>query len=194
MNFDSPDGATPLDLDSIAGLIPNLTLQAELNDFEARNIFQAMQWAKRAKGADKDILQVVSLRKLHQKMFSFTWRWAGQFRRAQTNIGVSFEQIPMRLEQLCGNTLYQIKNMDSAWDDLAVRFHHELVVIHPFPNGNGRHARLAAELLLQRNGQKRFSWGSGSIAESSETRREYIKALQEADQGDVKRLLLFARS
>lgn len=189
-----PEGATPLDPDTMAGLLPNLTIQAELNDFEARNILEAVQWAKRTRGRDRDMLQVTSLRKLHLKMFSLTWQWAGQFRRTQTNIGVSPEQIPIRVEQLCGNTRYQIEHNVFPWDAMAVRFHHELVLIHPFPNGNGRHARLATDLLLERNGQSRFTWGSRSLTESSAVRQEYIEALQEADNGNFEPLLHFIRS
>ncbi len=194
MKFEYPEGATPLDPDTIAGLIPNLTLQSELNEFEARNILEALRWAKRARGENREMLQLTSLRKLHQKMFSLTWNWAGQFRRVQTNIGVSPEQIPTRLEQLCGNARYQSENNVFSPEEWAVRFHHELVLIHPFPNGNGRHARLATDLLRERKGQSRFTWGSGSLTESGNLRREYIEALQEADQGSFGRLLQFVQS
>ena len=194
MKFDYPEGATPLDPDAIAGLIPNLTVQTELNDFEARNILEAVAWAKRVRGPDRDMLQVTSLRKLHRKMFSLTWRWAGQFRRTQTNIGVAPEHIPMRLEQLCGNTRYQIENQVFDWEETAVRFHHGLVLIHPFPNGNGRQARLATDLLLQRNGQIRFTWGSDSLTASTDVRREYIESLREADLGSFERLLRFVHT
>ena len=194
MRFEYPEGATPLDPDTISGLIPNLTLQSELNEFEARNILEAVQWARRARGMNRDILRITTLRKLHQKMFSLTWQWAGQFRQLQTNIGVSPLQISMRLEQLCGNTRYQMENTVYEWEELAVRFHHELVLIHPFPNGNGRHSRLATDILLERNGQTRFTWGSRSLTESSTVRKEYIQALQEADRGSFERLLEFVRT
>ena len=194
MRFDYPEGATPLDPDTSAGLLPNLTTQAELNEFEARNILEAVGWAQRARGVNRDVLLLTTLRRLHEKMFAFTWQWAGQFRQAETNIGIAPTQIPMRLEQLCGNTRYQVEHNAFPWDELAARFHHELVLIHPFPNGNGRHARLAADILLERNGQARFTWGSQSLTESSEVRREYIEALREADQGDIERLLRFVRT
>lgn len=186
-----PEGATPLDPDILAGLLPNLTTQGELNEFEARNILQSERWALRARGDNRDILLLTTLRKLHERMFDITWRWAGQFRNTDTNIGVAWQQIPTRLEQLCGNTRYQAEHQTFPWDELAARFHHELVWIHPFPNGNGRHARLAADLLLLRNGQPRFTWGSRSLVESSALRQEYITALREADQGDYSRLLAF---
>lgn len=194
MNLDYPEGATPLDQDAISGLIPNITTQSELNEYEARNILEGARWAKRARGSNHDMLLLTTLRRLHQKMFDFTWQWAGQFRKLETNIGVTPENIAMRLEQHCGNTRYQIEHSILPWDELGVRFHHELVLIHPFPNGNGRHARLATDILFQRNGQIPFTWGSHSLTESSEIRREYIEALREADQGNFDRLSLFVRT
>ena len=194
MQFEYPAGATPLDPDMAAGLIPNLTTQEELNEFEARNIHEANSWVRVARGSNRDILLLVTLRRLHARMFGLTWRWAGQFRTAETNIGISPAQIPMRIEQLCGNTRYQIEHSVFAWDELAVRFHHELVSIHPFPNGNGRHARLATDILLERNGRQRFTWGSRSFIASSQVRQEYIEALRAADGGDMGRLLRFVRT
>lgn len=119
MKFIYAEDATPLDPDSIAGLLPNLTTQGELNEFEARNILLGEQWALRARGDNRDILLVTTLRRLHAKMFDLTWRWAGQFRRVETNIGVSWMQIPICLEQTCGNTRYQIEHIDYEvfpWD------------------------------------------------------------------------------
>lgn len=194
MRIDYPEGATPLDTDAIAGLLSTLTTQAELNEFEARNILEAIVWSRRARGANRDVLLLTTLRRLHEKMFADTWQWAGQFRKVETNIGIAPAQIPMRLEQLCGNVRYQVEHAVFPWDELAARFHHELVLIHPFPNGNGRHARLAADILLERNGQTRFTWGSQSLTESSDMRREYIEALREADQGSIERLLRFVRT
>ncbi len=194
MIFEYPEGATPLEPDAAADLIPGLTTQGELNEFEAMNILLAEQWALRARGDNRNVLLMTTLRKLHKRMFELTWKWAGEFRRVETNIGVSWLQISMQLEQLCQNTRYQVEHEVFPWDELAARFHHELVSIHPFPNGNGRHARLAADLLLLRSGQQRFTWGSRSLVEASETRREYIMALREADGGDVQRLVRFVRT
>jgi Fic-DOC domain mobile mystery protein B len=194
MVFDYPEGATPLDPDTIAGLLPNLSTQGELNEFEARNILEAVNWARRARGPNRNVLLLPTLRKLHEKMFSLTWEWAGQFRSTETNIGISPLQIPMRLEQLCGTTRYQVEHRAFPWDELAARFHHELVLIHAFPNGNGRHARLATDILLERNGQSRFTWGSHSLTESSEIRRTYIEALRDADRGNIELLLHFVRT
>lgn len=194
MRLDYPEGATPLDPDAIAGLIPNLTTQGELNEFEAKNITLAERWAARARGDNRDILLVTTMRKLHLRMFGQTWRWAGQFRQRDTNIGIPWPHISARLEQLCQNTRYQIQHQTFPWDEQAVRFHHELVWIHAFPNGNGRHARLATDQLLLRNGQTRFTWGSVSLVENSLTRQEYMTALREADAGNYERLLRFVRT
>lgn len=127
MRIDHPEGATPLDPDAIAGLIPNLTTQAELNEFEARNILEAVGWARRARGANRDVLLLTTLRRLHEKMFALTWQWAGQFRRVETNIGIAPAQIPMRLEQLCGNMRYQVEHSVFPWDELAARFHRDFI-------------------------------------------------------------------
>ncbi|HZT41224.1 MAG TPA: mobile mystery protein B [Chthonomonadaceae bacterium] len=190
-----PEGATPLDPDSLNGLIPDLLTQADLNEFEARNIAQAETWARRARGDNKNMLLLTTLRKLHQKMFDQTWKWAGSFRRYETNIGIAPEKIAIELQQLCDNTQYQIENdPEASWDELAVRFHWKLTAIHSFPNGNGRHARLATNILLRRNGQSTFTWGSTSLIEAGRTRTEYMAALREADQGEIERLLRFVRT
>ncbi len=68
---------------------------------------------------------------------------------------------------------------------------HELVTIHPFPDGDGRHARRATDILLRQHGQPEFTWGSASLIADSEARREYIAALREADAGLFDRLAAF---
>ena len=81
-------------------------------------------------------------------------------------------------------------------DELAIRFHHQLVLVHPFPNGNGRHSRLIADLLLQKMGRVPFSWGSGSyssLVSRTDLRTAYLTALRAADQGNIAPLLAFAR-
>ena len=89
---------------------------------------------------------------------------------------------------------YQIEHTSYPPDEIAVRFHHRLVAIHPFPNGNGRHARLMADLLVERLGQPRFTWGSRSLVDASTTRQAYIAALQAADARNYAPLLVFSRS
>jgi fido (protein-threonine AMPylation protein) len=79
-------------------------------------------------------------------------------------------------------------------DEIGVRFHHRLVFIHPFPQGNGRHARLAADLLIVSLGNTRFSWGSANLVEPAGARASYIRALRSADGHEIEPLLSFARS
>lgn len=191
-DFDYPPGATPLDRDELASLIPgHITTQGELNEWEQLNIIQGENWARKQR---KEILNEAFLRQLHKQMFGETWKWAGQFRKTDKNIGVDWLQIGVELKKLLDDTHYQIEHASYPPDEIAVRFHHRLVLIHPFPNGNGRHARLMADLLVERLGQPRFTWGSRSLVDANDTRKDYIAALQAADARDIAPLLAFARS
>lgn len=193
MKFEYPAGPTPLDADEVSELIPGITTQGELNEFEQKNITKALIWAYGSKKLRKELLSIAGLISLHEQMFNLTWKWAGRFRRSDKNIGLPWSTVPASVRQLCDNTQYQIEHKVYDWDELAVRFHHRLVFIHPFVNGNERHARLAADLLLKFNGMQIFSWGRASLVADSKTRREYISALGEADNGNFKRLIRFAR-
>ncbi|MDZ4099100.1 MAG: mobile mystery protein B, partial [Methylophilaceae bacterium] len=134
------------------------------------------------------------LKQLHEKMFDRTWSWAGTFRYSDKNIGVDWTQISPRIYDLLKDVEYQIEHKSYEMVEIATRFHHRLVLIHPFPNGNGRHSRLMADLLLHRMGLERFTWGRVNLVNQSDTRNEYITALQEADRGDYQRLLKFVNS
>lgn len=192
VDLDHPPGATPLDADELASLIPgHITTQGELNEWEQLNIAQGENWARKQR---KEILNEGFLRQLHKQMFGETWKWAGEFRKTDKNIGVDWLQIGVELKKLLDDAHYQIEHASYPPDEIAARFHHRLVAIHPFPNGNGRHARLMADLLVERLGQPRFTWGSRSQADESETRQRYIAALQAADRRDIAPLLAFARS
>ena len=192
MHIDYPPGATPLDADELASLIPDhITTQGELNEWEQANIVQGDQWARKQR---KEILNDAFVRQLHKQMFGETWRWAGEFRKSNKNIGIDWSKISVELRKLLGDVHYQIEHASCPPDEIAVRFHHRLVAIHPFPNGNGRHARLIADLLVKRLGQPRFTWGSRSLVDAGETRQAYIAALQAADARDYAPQLAFARS
>lgn len=192
IKLDYPPGATPLDGDELASLIPgHIATQSELNEWEQLNIVQGENWVRKQR---KAILNEAFLRQLHKQMFGETWRWAGEFRKSDKNIGVDWFNICVELKKLLDDTHYQIEHASYPPDEIAVRFHHRLVAIHPFSNGNGRHARLMADLLAERLGQPRFTWGSRSLADQSETRQNYIAALQAADRRDIAPLLAFARS
>ncbi len=186
------DGNTPLDDEEREGLIPTyITLRSELNEAEQANILEAQEWAYRRKD---DVLDQKFLNTLHQKMLGNVWKWAGQFRRSGKNIGVEAYQIVIELQNLIDNCKYWIEHETYDPDEIAMRFHHKLVFIHPYPNGNGRHARLATDLLLRSMGQKPFSWGRKGLTNAGETRAQYIAALRAADRHDFEGLARFVRS
>lgn len=195
MEFLYPPGATPLDPDEAAGLVPtHISTQGDLNAWEQMNIAQGEQWAGRQK--KRVLLTEGFVRDLHRQMFDQTWRWAGTFRSSNKNIGVDWSQVAVKLRELLDNTHYQIEHHVFEADEMAVRFHHQLVWIHAFPNGNGRHARLMADLLVMRLGHSRLSWGgnAASMTSAGVLREQYLGALRYADQGQLSALISFARS
>lgn len=195
MEFVYQPGQTPLDPDEKEGLKPkHISTQGELNEWEQLNIIKGSRWAQRQ--LKQNILDDVFLRDLHKRMFGDTWTWAGTYRKSDKNIGCDWRQVSVRVRNLLENTGYQIEHQAMPPDELAARFHHYLVLIHPFPNGNGRCCRLITDLLLQKMGQKPFSWGSGgyaSLVSQNQLRAEYLAALRAADQGDIAPLIAFAR-
>lgn len=195
MRFDWAAGATPIDPDEAAGLVPkHISTQAELNAWEQANIVSGEKWALRRKAtAVAALLDEGFLRSLHLRMFDQTWQWAGKFRSSNKNIGVDSHQIAVRLRDLLDNTVYQINQQAFDADEQAIRFHHQLVWIHAFPNGNGRHARLMADLLILQLGGKRFSWGQSLLTDENDSRANYLAALRAADAGSYEGLIRFGR-
>ena len=192
-----PLGATPLDPDEMADLIPKyLTTRGELNELEHKNIQRAVLWVRGRRAFE--VTDPGFVYELHKQMFSQVWKWAGRARRSGKNIGVDWHQIATHTAQLLADTRYWIDQKTYPVDEIAARFHHGLVKIHVFPNGNGRHARLIADLLLEWRGHERFSWGEKTVRApleaESERRRDYINALQAADKNDYGPLLDFVRS
>ena len=194
MKFDQPAGATPIDADAAKDLIPRLSTQEELNQFEQKNILSATEWAMKNGRLKKSLLTLDGLKGLHKRMFDQTWKWAGKFRTTDTNLGVDWHSIPTRVKELCNDASYWIENRTYPLEELAVRVHYRLVHIHPFPNGNGRHGRLVADLFLIHNGQSTLTWGAKEIAKKGDVRIAYIEALRSADSGNLEPLLKFARS
>jgi len=186
------DGGTKLTEEEREGLIPSyITLRSELNEAEQANILEAEEWAFARK---RDLLEEKFLNNLHKRMYGNVWRWAGRYRTSGKNIGIDAYRIPTELRQLLDDCRYWIENGTYEPDEIAVRFHHRIVSVHCYPNGNGRHARLAADLLLKSMGQERFGWGGQNLVDVGETRGRYIAALQAADEHDIGPLLEFVRS
>jgi Fic-DOC domain mobile mystery protein B len=190
--FREPDTATPLTPEERRELIPtHIAYRNDLNEAEQENIARAQDWALARR---RDLLSEKFIKDLHRHMLRDVWRWAGKFRTSARNLGIAYYEIPIALRQLLDDTKAWIEHKAYPPDEIAVRFHHRLVQIHAFPNGNGRHARLMADLLVLSLGGKRFSWGSASLHKAGDVRQRYITALQAADHDDVGPLLAFARS
>ena len=127
-------------------------------------------------------------------MFGDVWKWAGKYRQTERNIGISAARIPAEMPMMFDDIRYWVDNNTFPADEIAIRLHHRLVAIHPFPNGNGRHARLMADLLVERLGGWAFTWGGGSLANVGELRTKYISALRKADGNAIEPLVAFART
>ena len=186
------DASTPLSDEELDGLIPSyITLRGELNEAEQANILEAEEKVFKRK---QNILDRRNLNRLHKNMFSNVWKWAGKIRTSEKNIGVDAYKISSEIKNLIDDCKYWIDNKTYEADEIATRFHHRLVFIHPYANGSGRHARLATDILLKSMGRDRFTWGSANLVDAGETRAEYIAALGTADKYDYGLLLKFVRS
>ena len=189
-------GQTPLDEEEKEGLlIKTISTREELDEFEQLNIQNAIEWVnKKTFDLDK-ILSEDFIKRLHIQMFGSVWKWAGTFRKSDKNIGVLWTEIPVSLRTLLEDCKFWIANKTYPEDEISVRFKHRLVSIHPFPNGNGRHSRLIADVLISDGlGKTVFSWGNINIVKPGQARSEYISALKAADNHNINPLLIFARS
>jgi len=192
--FEQPDAAaTPLMPEEMRDLIPAyIAYRRELNEAEQENIVRAQAWA--AVSRRRDLLSEKFVKDLHRRMLGDVWRWAGMFRTSERNIGIEYFQIPVALHQLLDDAKAWIEYSAYQPDEIAVRLHHRLVQIHPFPNGNGRHSRLMADLLVMQLGRERFSWGRESLRDPGVVRARYIEALRAADNHEIGPVLAFARA
>lgn len=189
-------GQTPLEEEEKRDLIPSLVAREDLNAFEQENILEARKWVmQKTVLAKLDIFSEKFLLNLHKRMYGHVWKWAGAPRKSKKNIGIEPIYIITELHQLLGDGQYWLEHHTYSIGDLAVIFHHRLVKIHVFPNGNGRHARMCADVIVAKFGGEQLSWGSNSdLSKSEEMRIRYIASLREADAGNYEALLAFARS
>ena len=190
--FRQAEGATPLTWEEMQDVIPAyIAYRRDLDEAEQENILRGQNWALARR---RSLLDEKFIRTLHKRMFGDVWRWAGRFRTSARNIGIDHWLIPVALRQALDDCGAWLEFETYPMDEIAVRLHHKLVWIHPFPNGNGRHARLVADLLMMQAGRERFSWGRATLREAGETRERYIRALRRADGFDMAPLVAFARS
>ncbi len=196
LEFDYKDGQTPLDEDEKEGLkIKSITTQGELDEFEQLNIEKAVEWTIHAKLKQEKILTEKFIKDLHKRMYSDVWKWAGEFRRTEKNIGIPWTQIGMELKILLDDSKFWIENKTFPPEEIAIRFKHRIVSIHCFPNGNGRHSRMIADIIMESIfEQEIFSWHQSNMVRANETRKKYISSLREADNGNFKPLIQFAKN
>jgi Fic-DOC domain mobile mystery protein B len=189
-------GQTPLREEEKEGLLQkHISTQGELNEAEQINIQEAVQWTMQKRFNASDVLTEAFVRELHKRMYRQVWRWAGEFRLSDKNIGVDWKQVPMVLRGLIDDTRFWIDHQSFPEDEITVRFKYRIVSIHCFPNGNGRHSRLMADVIVsQILGKKEFSWGENSYADRKQARKDYIAALKKADKDQIEDLIQFARS
>jgi Fic-DOC domain mobile mystery protein B len=186
------DHATPLPPTEYEDLVPtHITLRSELNELEQKNIAAAVRWAF---GRRKVATRENFLKSLHRRMFNQVWSWAGKYRTTERNLGVRPHLIEVELRNALDDARYWIEHKSYPDDEIAVRFHHRLVSVHPFPNGNGRWSRLAADILITQLGGNRFTWGETDLRTAGSARDTYIAVLKAADNHDLGLLIAFARS
>ncbi|QQS30274.1 MAG: mobile mystery protein B [Sphingobacteriales bacterium] len=189
-------GQTPLDEDEKEGLlIPTIATRGELDEFEQQNIEQAVLWSLNRSFKAENVFTEEFLEAVHKRMFGNLWAWAGEFRKTNKNIGVDKWQIPAALWTLLDDVKFWYANGIYSPDEITIRFKHRLVSIHCFPNGNGRHSRLMADIVIEKiYKQPHYTWGAGNLVKQGDQRSNYLSAIKAADSGDIKPLINFARS
>ena len=190
------DGQTPLNEDEKEGImIPFISTRDEFDEFEQQNIEKAIEWTIKRKFKKEEILSELFTRELHRKMFGDVWKWAGEFRRTEKSIGIDPVRISISLKQLCDDCLYCVDSKGYSDEETAIRFKHSLVKIHCYANGNGRHSRLMADVIINNVFKKPvFTWGRTGLLSNGDVRKNYICTLREADSGNILPLLKFAKS
>ena len=190
---DAP-GQTPLTAEEKLQLRPSLSTRAQLNAVERLNIHAARLWAMRRPVLRRpDLLTDAFARELHRRMFNRVWKWAGQYRTTDRNLGWTWPRIPEGMRALLDDARYWEEHTTHSPAEIAVRLHHRMVVIHPWPNGNGRHARLLADIFIAARACPALTWGAQlDLDQPGLARTRYIAALQAADHGNYAPLLQFA--
>jgi Fic-DOC domain mobile mystery protein B len=196
LNIEYIDGQTPLNEEEQNGLlIPSIATREELDEFEQLNIEKAIQWTFGKKWKAEQLFSEKFVKDLHKRMYGEVWKWAGAFRESEKNLGIKSYLIPTELKVLLDDAIFWVQNDTYSPDELAIRFKHRLVSIHCFSNGNGRHSRLMADLIMEKLFNTTFfSWGSSNLVKATDTRKAYIKAVKMADKQDLQPLIVFAKS
>ena len=190
------EGQTPLDEDEREGLYDKtIESQSELDEREQGNIINAREWVIDISPNLDEILSEDFIKRVHKKMFGDVWKWAGKYRSANKNLGADKFEISIELRKVFDDCKFWIENKSFSEDEIAVRFKHRVVVVHPFANGNGRHSRLIGDIMISKYFKlTAFSWSSKGLIAADEARKQYLSALRKADNGSYDELVKFARS
>jgi len=191
------EGQTPLSEEEREHLVPTILMREDLDRFERENILEARRWVMRKSvlASKQNIFSEKFILNLHKRMSGRVWKWAGQYRKSDKNIGVNYSLIQTEFRKLLDDAAYWLEHNTYGVTELAVIFHHRLVKIHLFPNGNGRHARLLADVIVAKYGGEKLTWGGGAdLAAPEDVRKRYVAALHEADAGSYDSLISFAKS
>lgn len=190
------EGQTPLAEEEKEGLkIKTITTQSELDEFEQLNIEKAVEWSIHTNLKPEKILTEKFIKDLHKKMYGDVWKWAGEYRKTEKNIGIEWIRIGVALKNLIEDTKYWLENKTYSPEEIAIRFKHRIVSIHCFPNGNGRHSRMMADIIMESIFEKEiFTWHKSNMVKADETRKKYIEALRKADNGNINPLIEFAQN
>lgn len=195
LDLEYVDGQTPLDEDEKEGLLLNsVTSRGEVDELEQLNIEKAIEWTLKSRFTTERILSEAFIKTLHKKMFGEVWAWAGEFRKSEKNICVDWIKISVELKILIEDAKFWIQNKTYPPDEIAIRFKHRLVNIHCFPNGNGRHSRIMADIIIVSVfGKEEFHWNYSNLVKPNDLRKRYILSIRKADDGDIGPLIYFAR-
>ncbi len=196
LTLDFHDGQTLLDEDEKLGLlIKSIATRRDLDEFEQKNIEEAIQWSIVRSFKVPELFTEALLKAVHRNMFGSVWAWAGDFRTTNKNIGINHWLIALELKVVLDDAVFWIENKVFEPDEIVIRFKHRLVSVHCFPNGNGRHSRLMADIIIENVFKgPAFSWGARNLNKKTNAHQQYIKALREADKGNYGHLITFARS
>lgn len=196
LDLDYIDGQTPLDEEEKEGLlIETIATRGELDEFEQQNIEQAVLWSLNRSFKPDAVFTEEFLKAVHKRMYGNVWAWAGEFRKTNKNIGVDKWQIPTELRTLLDDVKFWYANNTYSPDECTIRFKHRLVSIHCFPNGNGRHSRLIADIVIEKiYKQLHYSWDAANLEQQGNQRTTYLNAIRAADAGDIQPLINFAKS
>lgn len=189
------DGETAGD-DTSGLILTHLTTRTERNAAEAhiislaydKYIFEARRKKQGARWFTNEFICAV-----HRDMFGSIWDWAGKYRTDNLNIGVDWRLISEQIHLLCDDFLYWDSTTSTMTVlEVAARLQNRLTKIHPFRNGNGRHARLITDIFFYSRRHPLPEWPQTHLmSEGHQIRELYIAAMQKADQGDFSSLIRF---